>query len=164
MNFPAASTSELEVLWSELQKARQEAEQQKAAAEQASEQLTKEKEAASKHAARVVEVEEDLKGLYVQCDTLQDGQKKKAAELEKLGLACKEAQTQARAAREELQQVKQIAASKPYLLNSVFGGIRFAQLMQIWCSSDAFMDLPRSASDACHYYGSCEGDAEQKAF
>jgi hypothetical protein len=26
------------------------------------------------------------------------------------------------------------------------------------------MDLPRSASDACHYYGSRKGDAEQKAF
>ena len=155
---------EIEALRAELKKTQQEADQQKAAAEKASSELAEEKAARGKDQARVIEVEEDLKGLYVQRDTLQDDQKKKAAELEKLGLACKEAQTQARADREELQQVKQIAAGKPYLLRCVFGDVRSAQLTQIWRSLDAFMDLPRSAADACQYYGSLEGDAEQKAF
>ena len=40
----------------------------------------------------MTEVEEDLKGLFAQCDALQNDQKKKAAELEKLASACKEAQ------------------------------------------------------------------------
>jgi hypothetical protein len=84
---------ELEALKAELKKAQQDAEQQKAAVKKASEELAEEKATQSKDQARVVEVEEDLKGLYAKHDILQADQKKKAAELEKLSSACTEAQT-----------------------------------------------------------------------
>jgi hypothetical protein len=94
-------------------------------------ELAEEKIARGRDQARVIEVKEDLKGLYAQCDTFQGDQKTKAAELEKLSLACQEAQSQSRADREELHQVKQIAAGKLYILRCKFGDIRFPQLTQI---------------------------------
>jgi hypothetical protein len=69
--------------------------------------------------ARVTEVEEDLKGLCTQHDALHKD-KDKLSELVIANSACKEATTQARADRGVLQQVKQIAAGKPYLLRCIF--------------------------------------------
>ena len=63
-----------------------------------------------------------------------------------------------------LQQVKQIAAGKPFLLQCVFGRKGFIELTQLWRSAEAFADLPRSAADAGHYYSAREGHATERAF
>ena len=99
-----------------------------------------------------MEVEGDLEGLVKKCHALQEERNKLASELKTTSSACKEATTQARADHEVLQQVRQIAAAKPYLLRCVFGDHQFAHLTQVWCSSEAFRDLPRSASDAGSYF------------
>ena len=53
---------------------------------------------------------------------------KAATELDSVGAAAKEARTEARGYQEEFRQVKLIAGGKPYLLQSVFGGNKFALL------------------------------------
>ena len=75
-----------------------------------------------------------------------------AADLTKALQEAKEARTEARGAREEIRQAKQIAAGKPFLLQSIFGGQGYALLTRLWSSSDAFADLPRSAADAAQFF------------
>jgi hypothetical protein len=60
--------------------------------------------------------------------------------------------------------VRQIAAGKPFLLQCVFGCRKFVELTQLWCSAEAFADLPRSTSDAGRYFGAREGHATERAF
>ncbi|KAE8789288.1 hypothetical protein D1007_36538 [Hordeum vulgare] len=57
-----------------------------------------------------------------------------------------------------------MATGKPYLLWCVFGGNRFAFLMRIWHSEDAFTNLPQNAADAAKYFAAQDGDAEQRSF
>jgi hypothetical protein len=66
-----AATAELETLKAKLSKARQEAEQQKTAAAKAEEELAAKKVARGKDQARVLDVEETLKGVYKEHDALQ---------------------------------------------------------------------------------------------
>lgn len=84
--------------------------------EKASVELAKEKEVSEKHVARVAEVEEDLKGLCAQRDGLQKEKDRLTSEVSTGNSASQEANTQARADCEVLQQVKKITAGKPYPL------------------------------------------------
>lgn len=86
--------------------AQQEAEQQRAAATKAEKDLAAEREAKGKDQARVLEVEEALKGVYKEHDALQDKEKEAGAELDKLRLVHAEVQSQAHADRAVLQQVR----------------------------------------------------------
>jgi hypothetical protein len=117
-----------------------------------------------KHEARVSEVQQELKDAITKCEALEQKNKNQATELTSLGSAAKEARTEARGYQEELCQVKLIVGGKPYLMQSVFGGNRFALLTRVWRSPSAFADLPRSASDAARYFASQEGHIEQRLF
>lgn len=154
----------MENLKAELKNAHQEAAKQKAAAEKAATELAAVKTASQKHEARVAEVQQELKDAITKCEALEQKGKEQDTELTSLRSAAKEARTEARGYQEELRQVKLIADGKPYLLQSVFGGNRFALLTRVWRSSGAFADLPRSASDAARYFASQEGHAEQRLF
>jgi hypothetical protein len=81
-----AALAELEGLKAELLKARQEAKQQKAVDAKAGKDLAAEKVAREKDHARVLEVEEALKGVYLERDSLQEKEKKAGEELKKLRL------------------------------------------------------------------------------
>lgn len=159
-----AATAELDALKVELQRARQEAEQQKATVAKASKELAEEKVAHGKDQAQVIEVEDILKGVYLEHDTLQEDQKKAAAEFEKLKSAHAEFQSQARADHEVLQQVRQIAASKSYLLQCVFDRNGSIQLTHLWRSIEAFTELFRSASHAGCHYATQDGHSMERSF
>ena len=73
---------------------------------------------------------------------------KKAADLENALQAAKETRSEARVAQEEIRQAGEIAAGKPFLLRTKFGDPKYAPLDQMWSSSDAYLDLSKSASDA----------------
>ena len=66
-------------------------------------------------------MEEYPKGVYKAHDALQVKEEMASEEVKKLRLVHSELQTQTRADREVLQQVEQINAGKPYLLQCVFG-------------------------------------------
>ena len=131
--------------------------EQKAAAKKAAAELAMVKTVSQKHEARVSEVQQELKDAVTKCEVLEQKNKDQAAELTSLGLAAKEARTEARGYQEELRQVKLIVDGKPHLLQSVFGGNRFALLTRVWRAPGAFADLPRSASDVARYFASQEG-------
>ena len=62
------------------------------------------------------------------CKSLKEENKSKAIELAKALQEAKEAQSKSRAAREEIRQAGQIAAGKPFLLQTKFGDQRYALL------------------------------------
>jgi hypothetical protein len=102
-------------------------------AAKAEKELAKERVARGKDQARVVDVKDTLKGVYLERGAFREKEKNATAELKNLSLAYAEVQTKARADREVLQQVKQIAAGKPFiLLQRVFGRKGFIELTQVW--------------------------------
>ena len=120
----------------------------KAAAGKAVADLKAEQVTRHQYEERVTEVEQELKDTAGKCESLEEQNKAQAAELAKALQEAKEARTESRAAREEIKEAEQIAASKPFLLQSIFGGRRYALLNRLWSAPDAFADLPRSAADA----------------
>nr|XP_020171021.1 tropomyosin-like [Aegilops tauschii subsp. strangulata] len=109
----------------ELVKARQEAKQQKVAAAKAAKDLAAEKVARGRDQERVLEAEEDLKGMYLERDSLREKENKAAQELQKLRLTHAELQTQQ----------------------------GFVLLIQLWRTAEVFADLPKSATDAGLHFG-----------
>ena len=108
-------------------------------------------------------MQQELKDAITKCEDLEQKSKDQATKLSSVRAAIQEARSEARGAREELHQVRLIEDGKSYLLQSVFGGNRFALLMRVWRSSGTFVNLP-SASDAAKYFTSYEGCAKQRLF
>ena len=104
----------------------------------------------------------ELKEATVRCEFLEKDNKAKAVNLDKALQEAREARSESRAAWEEIRQVGEIAAGKPFLLQTKFGDPKYAPLNQMWSSLDAFMDLPKSASDATQFYEAQEGHATEK--
>jgi hypothetical protein len=144
----AVGAAEVETLKSALAQAKEEAKANKAAADKAAAELKTEQDARRQHEDRVAEVEQELKDAIRKCEALEEKTSDQATELAKALQEAKEARVESRSAREEIRQAKQIAAGKPFLLQSVFGGQRYALLTRLWSSPDAFADLPRSATGA----------------
>ena len=117
-----------------------------------------------KHEARVAEAQQELKDAITKCEDLEQKNKDQSSELSKVNQEFQEARMEVRGAREELRQVKQIVDGKPYLLQSVFGGQKFALHTRVWHSSGMFAELSRSEADAARHYATQEGDIEDKLF
>ena len=95
---------------------------------------------------------------------MEEENKAQAVDLDKALQEAKEARTKARAAREEIRQAEQIAAGKPFLLQTKFGGQRYALLTRLWSSLDVFADLPKSFADATQFFQAQEGHTTEKLF
>ena len=76
----------------------------------------------------------------------------------------KGARSESRAAREEIRQAGEIAAGKPFLLQTKFGDLNYAPLNQVWSSLDALLDLSKSVSDATQFFQLQEGHATETLF
>ena len=98
------------------------------------------------------------------CEALEEKNKAQVGELTKALQEAKEARTESRAAREEIKQAEQIAAGKPFLLQSKFGSQKYALLTRLWSSPDAFVDLPKSTTNAAQYFWAQEGNTTEKVF
>ena len=90
----------------------------------------------------------ELKDTTSRCQVLEKDNKAKSANLDKALQEAKEAWSESRAAREEIQQVGEIVVGKPFLLQTKFGDPKYAPLNQVWSSPGALLDLPKSAPDA----------------
>ena len=90
--------------------------------------------------------------------------KARMADLDKALQEAREARSESRAAREEIRQAGEIAAGKPFLLQTKFGDPKYAPLNQMWSSPDAFLDLPKSVSDVTQFFQAQEGHATEKLF
>ena len=67
-------------------------------------------------------------------------------------------------AREEIRQAGEIAAGKPFLLQTKFVIPKYAVFDQLWCSSDSFLDLPKCVAGAAQFYQAQDGRAVEKLF
>nr|XP_020146712.1 tropomyosin-2-like [Aegilops tauschii subsp. strangulata] len=142
------SAAEVETLKSALAQAKEQARVSKVAADKAAADLKAEQVARRQYEERVTEVEQELKDAAGKCEALEEKNKAQAVDLAKALHEAKEARSESRAAREEIKQAEQIAAGKPFLLQSKFDNQKYALLTRLWSSPDAFADLPKSAADA----------------
>ena len=109
-------------------------------------------------------MEQELEDATGKCKALEEDNKAKAAEFDKALQEAREAQSESRAAREEIRQAGEIAAGKPFLLQTKFGDPKYALLNQFWSSPEAFLDLLKSVSDATQFFQLQEGCATEKLF
>ena len=94
----------------------------------------------------------ELENATGRCEFLEKENKALTAELDKALQEAKEVRSESRASREEIRQAREIAAGKPFLLQTKFGDPNYAQLNQVWSSPDEFLDLSKSSSDAAQFY------------
>ena len=92
---------------------------------------------------RIPVMARELKETTVQCEFLERDNKAKAADLDKALQEAREARSESRATREEIRQAGEIAASKPFLLQTKFGDPNYAPLKQVWSSPDAYWTCRR---------------------
>ena len=149
MIFVGAVT-EVEVLKKALAKA-----EEKAAEEQA---------ARKKHEARLNEVQQELQDAMKKCKTLERDVSAQDTELSKARRSAKEAQVEAQGTLQEIQEAKKIVAGKAFSMQSKYVKNRYLLLTQIWSSLGAFVDLPRSVSDAAEFFRAKEGNSTEKLF
>ena len=154
----------VQTLRAELARAKEQAKVSDAAAKKAYADLKAEQAAQRQRQERIPTMERELKDATRRCKSLEEDNKAKAAELDKALLEAKEARSEYRAPREEIRQAGVIAAGKSFLLQTKFGDPKYAPLNQMWSSPDAFLDLPKSVSDAAQFFRAQEGRAAERLF
>ena len=91
-----------------------------AAAEKVAAKLKAEEVARRQCGERISTMARELKDAAVRCEFLKKDNKAKAADLDKALQEAREARSESRAAREEIRQAGEIAAGKPFLLQTKF--------------------------------------------
>ena len=135
-----------------------------AAVKKAAAELKAEQAARRQCEERISTIARELKDATRQCESLEEDNKAKAADLNKALQEAREARSESRAAREEIRQAGEIAAGKPFLLQTKFGDPKYSPLNHMWSSPYAFLDLPKSAFDVAQFYQAQEGCATEKLF
>ena len=94
----------------------------------------------------------ELKDVADRYQLLEKESRAKATDLEKAMVAAKETRSKIRAAKEELRQAGDTTTGKPFLVRTKFRDPKYAPLVQLWSSADAYVDLAASAADAAEYF------------
>ena len=105
----------------------------------------------------------ELENLAGRCKLLEKENEAKTTELDKALREAREARSESRAARVEIRQAGEIAAGKPFLLQTKFGDPNYAQLNQVWSCLDEFLDLPKSSSMR-HSFTTRERGMQRRSF
>ena len=148
----ADGAAAIEILLAKLARAKEHARFSNAAAKKASTELEAEQAARRQDEEKISTMTLELENATGRCAFLEKESKALTADLDKALQEVREARSESRAAREEVRHAREIAAGKPFLLQTKFGDPNYAQLNQVWCSPDEFLDLPKSSSDAAQYY------------
>ena len=109
----ADGAAAVEILQAELSRAKEQARISNAAAD-----LKAEQDAQRQCQERISTMERELKDAPSRCKSLEEDNKANAAKLDKALLEAREARSESRAAREEIRQAGEIAAGKPFLLQT----------------------------------------------
>jgi len=91
----------------------------------------------------------DAAGRY---ELLEKENQGELADLKKALDAAKEMHSEIRDAREELRQVREIAAGSPYLLRMKFLDPKYSPTDRRWSAADAYADLAKSTADATKFF------------
>ena len=78
--------------------------------------------------------------------------------------ATKETHSEMRGMREELHEVGDIMAGKPFLLWTKFGDQKYAPLDQLWSAADAYSDLAMSAANETAFFRDQKDHVVEKLF
>ena len=154
----------VEILLAELARAKEQARHSNATAEKASTELKAEQAARRQDEEKISTMTLELENATGRCEFLEKESKALTADLDKALQEARAARSKSRAAREEVRQAREVAAGKPFLLQTKFGDPNYAQLNQVWSSPDEFLDLPKSSADAAQYYQARDGYATEKLF
>src|SRR3954462_14676501 len=128
------------------------------------------KKTAEEHAERerlgvqVSEVQQELQALMKKHESLELESKAQASELASALETAKSAKAEAQKALQELEEVKKIATAKAFLMQSRNIKVNYLLLTRIRSSPGAFVDLPRSISDAAAFYRAEEGSSTESVF
>src|SRR3954471_21515446 len=117
-----------------------------------------------KHEARVGEVQQELQALVKKHETLQLDSKTRESELAAALESTKHAKAEAQKDLQEIEAVKKIAAGKAFIMQSKHVKVNYLLLTRVRSSPRAFIDLPRSVSDAAKHYRAEEGISTEKVF
>src|SRR4051812_44075999 len=117
-----------------------------------------------KQEARVDEVQQELQALMKKHESLELDSKTRESELAAAIENAKSAKAEAQKALQEVEAMKQIAASKAFFMQSKHVKVNYLLLTRIRSSPGALADLPRSVSDAAAFYRAEEGSSTEKVF
>ena len=121
----------VEILRDEPARAKEQARINNAAAEKASAELKAKQAARRQCEERISTMTREIKDVASRCEILEKDNKAKMADLDKALREAKEARSKSRAAGEEIRQAGEIAAGKPFLLQTKFGDPNYPPLNQI---------------------------------
>ena len=85
-------------------------------------------------------------------ESLELDLKTRASEIAAAIETAKSAKAESQKALQELDAVKKIEAGKAFFMQSKHTKVSYLLLTRIWSSPGAFVDLPRSVSDAATFY------------
>ena len=117
-----------------------------------------------KQEARVGEVQQELQALVKKHETLELDSKTQESELAVALESTKCAKDEAQKALQEIDAMKKIAAGKAFYMQSKHVKVNYRLLTRIRSSLGAFVDLPRSVSDAAQFYQAEDGSSTEKLF
>ena len=86
------------------------------------------------------------------CEALEREASAREAELTKARQSTEAAQNEARDTLQEIQEAKKIAAGKAFNMQSKYVERNYLLLTRIRSCPGAFVDLPRSVSDAAEFF------------
>ena len=110
------------------------------------------------------EVQQELQELGKKFGSLEHDYKTQASKLAKAFQSAADAKAEAQKALQEIQAAKKIAEGKAFFMQSKHVEESFLLLTRIRSSPGAFVDLPRSVSDAAEFYRAEEGSSTDKLF
>jgi hypothetical protein len=117
-----------------------------------------------KQEAWVAEVRQELQALMEKHESLELDSKTRASELAMAIENAKSAKAESQKTLQELDEVKKIAVGKAFFIQSKHINVSYLLLTRIRSSPGAFIDLPRSVSDAAAFYRAKEGSSTEKVF
>ena len=122
----AVGAATVEFLRAELAQAKEQARRSNAATEKASAELKAEQAARCQDEEKIYMVALELENATGRCELLEKENKALTAELDKASQEVREARSESRVVREEVRQAREIAAGKPFLLQTKFGDPNYA--------------------------------------
>ena len=119
---------------------------------EAEDKAAKERAAREKHEARVGEAQQELQDAIERFESLERDCKAQESEFAKPRQSAQDARAEAQRALQEIDAMKKIAAGKAFYMQSKHVKVNYRLLTRIRSSLGAFIDLPRSVSDAAQFY------------
>ena len=98
------------------------------------------------------------------CEALEHDASAQGTEFSKARQSTETAQNEAQATLQEIQEAKKITAGKAFKMQSKYAEKQYLLLTRVRSSPGAFVDLPRSVSDAVEFYRAKGGGSTEKLF